>query len=580
MNHLFRGEPLDIVKYKYSKLSENSLRNLCTKYNIRLYYDNTKKDLVFKIIPHNIQNVEFLKTFYHKLQRQQRDIVKYLVNYDGRDASKVIRKVFNFDILLIKGSLEVYVWWLELFMYENKMDEDIQLYFQEFLSDKKNHSRIQKNIINKNIIATTKDISSLKINKYTINGKTILQKLTEFKTKDIVSNIRILYTIAKDKKIVSTLKGTLAVRSEKLLAEKLSIENYIWIINFLINLDYLTAKKEKIPTKAFDTLIGCDDGELIKRIFNKIIIIKNQEELKYVIFQTSLTSGKYIKEFRKLIVENIKKQNTNEWINIDYIVDQIDINTKNLKLITNNTKYTYGFYPNNKKYISYNNLEYLKVVIRYFIKSFIGILYRVGICSIGETKNISYCKEDIKVLDGRYGSEFSKIEYFKLSDIGLYGFGIKEDFEVRSDYTLVLNPYSLDIKVDNDTELSRLFLEKMAKNIENNRYKTDIKLFMQNINSPIDYENIKKIFLSKVDFIPINWEKFFKIMDSRVDAVSTVSNSAVLVKIKKDKEILQLIASNERLKSKILKADSFHLVILKENLISVKKIFKEYGILI
>jgi len=560
---------LEIAKTKYTKLSIDELKFLCNKYNIPLPYQAKKNFIIFNSLDKALNDEKFIQNAYDILSKEQKKIFKYIVNYDKFDLEKDVRKKFNFDIKQKRiNGRDKYVWWLELFLDNNQMDPDIKKYHFNFLHDKKlPKQRIESDI---------EDISKVEITKLSISNKTLKQKLIAKEANSLIENLKIIYTFLKTKKITITAKGELTVRTQKLLAQNLNTdeEQYLWLLNILIELNFISGTKEKIATKYFDSLIKKSDGDIVKELFDKYVKLDYQYEFRYFKFHAVSTRGQYISKFREKVIKLVLDIENNNWINIEYIVDNIDINKNTLTQITNN--YIHCYSDNS----SYNNIRYLKTVIRYFIKSFIGVLYNFGLANIAETKNIGYFRDDLILIKPNYPGKFTNLEYFKINSLGRYIFGIEDKYSSVSDYQLVLNSYTLDITVENGNNLSDIFLENIATKISTNRYKTDIKTFTKQIDSKKDFLNIKDSFLSKSIDTPQNWIDFFKLLENRIDSISKITSSAILIKLPNDKEILKLISSNLKLRDKIIKADRLHMVILKENLASVKTILKEYGIII
>lgn len=593
-------EPLEIVTSKYLMMSETELRSLCSQYKISIYYGNKKNDIIFKVIPEALNREGFLENFYNNLEKQQREILKFIVNYSGNSIFHAIRKRFNFDITQMrKNGRDVYVWWLELFIDNGEMDEDIKEYYFEFLHDEKLKKRINDKKEYKSKQQKLKkekekiepyldDITNVEIYKYDFEYDLSPYELFEQEYTNMVENIRIFYQLCKDKKVVITQKRALAVRSVKLLDAQLTIDTeiYVWLLNILSDLKFLTIKKDVIPTKLFDNIINLDDGDLLKAIVEKFIKLDYQVELSYAPFNTTPRGGNgSIQNLRKKIIDIIKKADRSKWISIDSIVNEIPIDSKTLKYIQNGGKYTYGFYVTNgyHRQIKYERLSDLKVVLRYFVKAFIGLFCRFGVCSIGYTSIAAYVEKDLDILyeTGERDRPFANIEYFKLKEIGLYSLDIAQSFTSKNDFKLILNPYTLELKVENASKLSELFLENLALKIDETKYKIDISTFMQNINSYSDYERTYTLFLGKCgEELPANWKEFFKLLDSRINSAKIAHKDTVLIKLQNNKDLLQFISTNSKLQSKIIKADGLHIVVLKENLLFVKKILKEYGILI
>ena len=572
-------EPIEISYSKYMQMSVGALRTLCSKYGIPFHFGTKKRDLAMNIIPNAMANGDLLEQFYQSLHPKEQKILKYIVYYQGHNLRMDIKKKFKFDILsLKKDDKDIYVWWLELLLDNEQMDEDIRLYFLSFLEE----SGAEKYMPDKSVATpiTLTTLNRVTVDKLDNNYQPISQKLIITEAQDIASAIRIIYRLAKDSKIKITQKRTLAVRSSKLLQENLPLDsfNYILLLNFLMDNRYLTTPQLKLPTQAFDTLVSDDDGMLIKRLFEKFMATKIQLEFNYVIFRTQPVEKDLISKFRSTIIDIIKNSSSHEWISIDSIVDQIPLNSKTLRQITNNYDYCYNFDLSNHSH--YNRIKDLKIVVRYFIKSFIGFTHNLGLFDIARTDKDSFVREDLDLLSLFYSSPFASIEYARLSDLGRFVLDIDKDYKGKENFLLTLSPYTYDITVEKPNALSALFLSQISTKVDENTYHTDIKTFMGNINSSKDYRRTKELFLEKSDTMPQHWEKFFETMDARIEAADIVSHSAILVEIKNPKEMRHIIASNPKLQEKILKADQLHIVILKENLAYVKKVFKAYGVIL
>ncbi|MGL4969272.1 MAG: hypothetical protein ACRC5B_03810 [Fusobacteriaceae bacterium] len=73
-----------------------------------------------------------------------------------------------------------------------------------------------------------------------------------------------------------------------------------------------------------------------------------------------------------------------------------------------------------------------------------------------------------------------------------------------------------------------------------------------------------------------NWTQFFNELLEKSQAVNMISEYTVL-KLKNDKELLSCITKDEKLKSLVLKAEDYHILVKKDNMPKVIHLFKEYG---
>ena len=108
---------IEIAYSKYLSLSIGALRTLASKYGITFYFGTKKRDLALTVIPDAMENDTFLEDFYNNLKPKEQKILKYIVNYRGKNLCSDVKKVFKFDIVSLRqGGRDVYVWWLELFV--------------------------------------------------------------------------------------------------------------------------------------------------------------------------------------------------------------------------------------------------------------------------------------------------------------------------------------------------------------------------------------------------------------------------------------------------------------------------------
>ena len=575
----------DIIDKKYIYLSEGALKTLCSKYNINFFFGATKKELITNIIPNTMKSEGYLEHFYRELAPKEQKILKFIVNYAGKNLRAVIKKKFKFEIVsMTKDSQTIYIWWLELLLYQDQMDQGFRELFFKFLGEgtlASEESVIQ--LIEPNHPPITKDLTNIKIHKVNGDFELLSQNLIINEPEDTVTIVRFLYRLAKDTKLKSTQKGMLTVRSRRFIEEGISAKNlhYIWVINFLLDIEYLTYYQLKLPTEAFDKAVINNDGELIKILLDKYLAINTQEEFKYMIFDAKITHGKSVSQLRKSIIETIAKLNTDKWICIDFITSKIPHTNEVVTQISNDFPCCYNFEQDyRRRQNSYNQLKDLKMVLRYFIKSFVGISAKLGLFTLATTKEESFIAEELQRSDGYYKRQYIDIEYIKLTDIGRFVLGIEKDYSSASDFSLNLSPYLYEITVENPSDRSHLFLSPIATQITEHKYQVTLKTFMNHIDTVESYCILKEEFLSKCDNIPDNWQRLFDTIERHTNSIHIVSNSAILIKVTNPKEIQQIIALDPKLQSKIIKADKLHIVVLKDDLSYVKKIFKKYGVII
>ena len=73
-----------------------------------------------------------------------------------------------------------------------------------------------------------------------------------------------------------------------------------------------------------------------------------------------------------------------------------------------------------------------------------------------------------------------------------------------------------------------------------------------------------------------NWEEFFESLEKKFNSVR-IEDDYTILKLENNKELIQTVIKDSRFKNLSLKAEEYHLLVKKENLKEVIKIFSEYG---
>jgi len=81
-----------IVEEKYLYLNEGATKGLCSKYNIESFFNTKVFDLIKVIIPRTLTSSGFLEKFYHKLQPNEKKILKFIVNYNGDNIQNAVKE--------------------------------------------------------------------------------------------------------------------------------------------------------------------------------------------------------------------------------------------------------------------------------------------------------------------------------------------------------------------------------------------------------------------------------------------------------------------------------------------------------
>lgn len=180
-------------------------------------------------------------------------------------------------------------------------------------------------------------------------------------------------------------------------------------------------------------------------------------------------------------------------------------------------------------------------------------------------------------------SPFDVLKYVRLTKLGRYVYDLDENYtppiSEEEKNAFELSNDRLLIKVNNTNSPRLLVLERVAQPVAPTLYKVEAKYFMKDCEGKSDIDD--KIALFKRNFgknLPQVWNDFFEDLLMRCDAFSTAGKAYTIRRInKKDKRLQEIILTDERLKSCILRAEGYLILIEQKRMPEVIKIMHEYG---
>lgn len=293
------------------------------------------------------------------------------------------------------------------------------------------------------------------------------------------------------------------------------------------------------------------------------------------------------KKVKSSFVELIKSL-PNEWISVENIIkycfyrnlffDLFDPTFAESNLYFDETKkasnsYSYG----QKSYIKeelYNDL--IKAPL---IKGLMFLFSALGIVDIAYNmpKNNVYRQKNQEYL-----SVFDELKYVKLSSLGEYILGLKEDFNYEIVTTETIN-IELDeelllIKLSGNDKYKILFIESLSEKISDNTYKVTFSSFLNGCNTKEDLENKISTFKNELNLtLPTIWNTFFnKLIDNTKSIIR--KNDIEIYKIdSSDLDLLNLLSLDDVLRKNILKAEKSYIAVSQNNIPIVRKRLNEFG---
>ena len=180
-------------------------------------------------------------------------------------------------------------------------------------------------------------------------------------------------------------------------------------------------------------------------------------------------------------------------------------------------------------------------------------------------------------------SPFDALKYVRLTKFGRYVYEHDEEYmspiAQEDANSFELSEERLLIKVNN-LESPRIFvLERFAQSVAPTLYKVEASYFMKDCTTKVELE--EKIERFKRNFgknMPQVWNDFFEDLLMRCEAFTKAGKAYTIRRINKnDKRLQEIILTDARLKSYILRAEGYLILIEQKHIPEVIKIMHEYG---
>lgn len=423
--------------------------------------------------------------------------------------------------------------------------------------------------------------------------KNIEVKYKESYEKEILENIHLLYEMRKNQDIRLGTNGKIlkAVMSffEKTVPLKEIYENNKTEDEKRIKTELLIKIFSALQIK--NIIYKENPEEMLKEIVTKIFSEDAFIEGEYYY------GKKYSINFAKTILSNLKVNlhtyeveqaenyfnalkyifteiSSKEWISIETVVTFLIVNDMEpftySKSFTTNILRDNNLYPYRDRETTEKNI--FKFVLFPFTKGMMALMAILGVVEIGyddreETKN----KEQ--------NSPYNGIKFIKLTELGKYLLGITDSYEFeqeKSTMEIALSEKELIMSVTGIDRRKEIVISKIAEQTGTNLFKVNNKTLFAGCSKKEDVKSKIDNFKRVAGELPENWKNYFDKIIKGFNPLEKIENRVVF-KIRDDKELINIIANDERLKKVILKAEKYHIVVDAYHLPYVESILKEYG---
>jgi len=272
-----------------------------------------------------------------------------------------------------------------------------------------------------------------------------------------------------------------------------------------------------------------------------------------------------------------------EWLSIENIKENIKYTIPGLEpLRPYNLDKLYFQFDDPKHYTDRHDVKgysYSDVIVEPFIKGLFFFFASWGLVDIAYN-----LPTDPEVLGKTYYSPYDGLKYVRLTSLGAYVLGKKNEYEFSGNekHSLVLSSDALIITADPDDATAEIILDPYSRKITPQRYLVENQIFLKNIKTKKELKNRIDLFKQSLELkeFPNNWNTFFKELELKVNSLIEIKKVKVF-KIPEDNQPLRMIiAKDPTLKKLILKAEDFHILLFEANAAKFRKRLQELGYLL
>jgi len=213
-----------------------------------------------------------------------------------------------------------------------------------------------------------------------------------------------------------------------------------------------------------------------------------------------------------------------------------------------------------------------------FLRGSFFLFAAFGLC------DLAYDEPDLKSLGRGSYSSWDGLRYVRRTKLGDFVCGIADVYDssgIASDTQITLSPDTLLIMTDSADASAAAILEPYTERLGANRFRTDSQVFLKNIRSKKELEGKIALFKQIIgEKLPPNWQAFFQDLLHKINPFEEVAEPRVLQIPADNKALIQLIAQDAVLKSLVIKAEGYMIIIPKGNYAAVKRRLQEFGYLL
>jgi hypothetical protein len=273
------------------------------------------------------------------------------------------------------------------------------------------------------------------------------------------------------------------------------------------------------------------------------------------------------------------------WVSMDNIRQYMKYRLYEIAPVTEHLARNYLYLPDEEvqidRYFDRNYITpgmYDDAITQPYLKASFFIFAAFGLC------DLAYSEPDMEDLGKSVYSSWDGLAYVRRTPLGDYVCGGSKDYDASSlagAARITLSPDTLLIAGAEDDAGVAGVLEPYAESMGGNRFRTDAQIFLKNIRSKKELESKIILFKQLVGAaLPPNWEAFFQDIIHKIDPFELAPDMTLLKIPPDNKELIRLMAQDPVVKTLIIKAEGYLVLVPKGNFAPLKRRLQEFGYLV
>ncbi|MFZ2898804.1 MAG: hypothetical protein WA004_09295 [Saprospiraceae bacterium] len=236
----------------------------------------------------------------------------------------------------------------------------------------------------------------------------------------------------------------------------------------------------------------------------------------------------------------------------------------------------YKLYYDSNRYVTEANFE--ETVVRPYLHGSFFLFAAFGLC------DLAYDEPVMEMLGDGVFSAWDGLRYVRRTALGDYACGLTDTYQVRpgeDSQQIHLSPDTLLITLEEPGGGVASILEPYAERIGANRFRVNAQLFLKNIRSKRELETKITLFKQVIGKeLPPNWKAFFEDIAHKIDPFVMAPDMDIFKIPPENKELIRLVAQDPVVKTLVIKAEGYLVLVPKGNMAALKRRLQEFGYLV